>query len=361
MAERVHDDRSNSAPPVASNGPPQVDALDAWLVPIMFYAAVVFLGLIAAIMVLWVDIPRVVEMAEVIEVPAAGGTSSDDMGLLAPHLTPEERRLEERAFALGWKVLYVLIALWAMFILEQVYRWVRSRLDPRFAGRTTHGWVYCLFPPLRLGAHRHGDVEWIWLPVLGWQVVDRHLRRKLERIFSIPMFWIALMILPVLGLQFYFKHRIIDHPILRSILHVGTGVIWFAFAMEFIVMISVAKSKLRYCKEHWLDLAIIVLPLVSFLRSVRVLQAMRFVPATQLQQLSKAARVYRMRGVVMRAVRAMMLLELAERVLRTSPHKRLERLEQLRREKLIELEDLDAEIAAVRAKLAAEAEGETAG
>ncbi len=357
MDRRLQAGLSGTGHPPAASEPPHVDALDAKLVPLMFYAAVAFLGLIAALMVLWVDIPRVVEMVEVIDGTEASAVDGAP-GMFPGYLTADEKRLEQRAFALGWKVVYALAGLWTLFVLEQVYRWLRGRRDPKFAGRTAHGWIYCLFPPLRLGAHRHGDVDWIWLPIFGWQVVDRHLRRKLERIFSIPMFWIALMILPVLGLQFYFKHRIIDHPVLRSGLHIGTGVIWFAFAMEFIVMISVAQSKLRYCREHWLDLAIIVLPLVSFLRSVRVLQAMRFVPATQLQQISKVARVYRMRGVVMRAVRAMMLLDLAERVLRTSPRKRLEKLEQLRREKLVELEDLDAEIAAVRTRLAQEGHGQ---
>jgi hypothetical protein len=34
-------------------------------------------------------------------------------------------------------------------------------------------------------------------------------------------------------------------------------------------MISVAPRRLEYCKKHWLDLAIILLPLISFLRSLR--------------------------------------------------------------------------------------------
>ena len=50
---------------------------------------------------------------------------------------------------------------------------------------------------------------------------------------------------------------------LRLLLHLSTGVIWFAFAAEFILMVSVAERKIAYCLAHWIDLAIIVLPLLS--------------------------------------------------------------------------------------------------
>ncbi|GIW96736.1 MAG: potassium channel protein [Pirellulaceae bacterium] len=328
-------------PETASGKTASIDTIDRWLAPLMFYASVLFLAMIAAIMVLWVDIPRVVEIAEALN-PTDSGVQTE--GGIARYLTDEELALEKRAFQWGAYVACGLATLWLVFVVEQFYRWIRLRRDANYAGRSPYGWAYLMFPPLRLGAHRHGEQEWIWLPRWHWQVVDRDLCRRLERLFSIPMFWISLMILPVLGLQFYFKHRIADYPLLRAVLHIGTGVIWFAFAMEFIVMVSVAKSKWRYCKEHWLDLAIIVLPMVSFLRSIRVLQAMRFVPAAQLGQISKAASAYRMRGVVMRAVRAMMLLDLTTRVLRISPEKRLATLKQMRTDKLLELQEIEAEI-----------------
>ena len=66
-----------------------------------------------------------------------------------------------------------------------------------------------------------------------------------------------MMILPILVIEYVFTAQVAQYAWLRLLLHVGTGVIWFAFAVEFILMVSVAEKKLAYCKKHWVDLAII--------------------------------------------------------------------------------------------------------
>ena len=101
----------------------------------------------------------------------------------------------------------------------------------------------------------------LWLPGLGWRQANKRLRERLERKFGIPMILIALMIMPVLIVEFFMKSQVAQYGWLRMLLHVSTGVIWFAFAGEFILMVSVAEKKVAYCKKHWIDLAIILLPL----------------------------------------------------------------------------------------------------
>jgi hypothetical protein len=162
------------------------------------------------------------------------------------------------------------------------------------------------------------------------------------------MIVIALMILPILLIEFRFADQIAGRPWLRVLLHFSTGMIWFAFALEFIIMCSVADKKLQYCKEHWLDLAIILLPLISFLRSFRVVRATRLARLAKVQQLtkmtSKMARVYRLRGLAMKGFRALLLFEVLNRLLRITPEKRIRKLKEQLSQKELEMSVLKRRI-----------------
>lgn len=140
------------------------------------------------------------------------------------------------------------------------------------------------------------------------------------------MIAIALLIMPVLVIEFFMKDQVAQHTSLRMILHTGTGIIWFAFAFEFILMVSVAEKKFAYCKKNWIDLAIILLPIFSFLRSFQWLRATRVSKLLKLKQVTKLARVYRLRGTAVKALRAMVLLDLVQRFLRRDPDRAIEKL-----------------------------------
>lgn len=305
----------------------------------MFYLSLVFLALLAAILVLWIDVPRVVEVI---------GEDAGESEVV--QLSDAELQFEDTAYRWGKFCGMFLILLWPIFIAEQVVHFLQTRRGQSFYRKHPFWWILCVIPPLRLCAHRRESDEQVWFPILGWQISDRALQRRLERSFSFPMIGIALLILPVLGLQFYFKERIAEYPELRIALHFGTGLIWFAFAVEFIVMVSVAEKRLKYCKQHWLDLVIILLPLISFLRTLRLLRAgSSLAKVGRLQQLTRVVRVYRLRGVAMRALRALMLLEVVHRLMRTTPESRIRKLELQYEEKQRELADLEEEIARLRA------------
>ncbi len=325
--------------------------LDQLLAPFMFGVTLFFLFLVATVLVLWVDVPRVAEKTSTDASAANAATSTATPDQLADEdqlLSAEELAFELSAFNAGRNCLAILLLLYPVFWAEQFLNFVRLPREESFRQHYPTWWLICLCPPLRLCTPRRGDPDEIWLPSLGWREVNRALQKKLERNFSIPMIWIALLILPVLGLQFVFRENIVHHPVLRIALHFSTGLIWFAFTLEFIVMVSVSDSKLRYCKKHWLDLAIILLPLISFLRSLRVLRTLRLLQVSQLSQFSKFVRVYRLRGVAMRAFRAFLVLEVIHRLLRTRPEKRIARLEAQREEKLRELQEIDEQIASLK-------------
>ena len=326
------------------NSPPQDRLADA-LAPIMFWLSLASLGLTATVMVLWIDVPRVDETYELSE----QSTSSTTANML---VDPADA-FAVNALALGAGTFRLLIGIWPLFIAEQALYFFRTPPSESFLRQHRYWWAFCLCPPLRMCARHRGSRERIWLPRLGWQVADHYLIRRLERAFSLPMIGIALLILPVLGLQFFYQDRIADYPILRAALHVGTGLIWFAFATEFIVMVSVTPRKFAYCRKHWLDLVIILLPLVSFLRTLRILRAAKLMNIGKLQQLSRLVRVYRLRAVALRGWRALLLLDLAQRLLLSSPEKRIRKLEAQCDEKERELALLREQIESLRAQLAA--------
>lgn len=301
----------------------------------MFYLSLLFLTLLAASMVLWIDVPRVVDVADGEQIS----------------VSEAEVAFEQAAYRLGRWCGVLLLALWPVFWIEQIWNFTRADNWAQFRAEQPYAPLFCLVPPLRLCAHVRDTTERLWLPWLGWQTVNRQLERKLEKHFSVPMIGIALLILPVLGLQFLFQDRIVEYPKVRFALHFGTGLIWFAFAFEFIVMVSVAERKFQYCKKHWLDLIIILLPLISFLRTLRLLRASKMIRIGKLQQLSKVVRVYRLRAVTMRGLRALMLLEVVHRLLKTTPEKRIKKLKNLVSDKERELAELHEEIARLEKSL----------
>lgn len=313
------------------------------LAPVMFYLSFAFLTLTAALLVVWIDVARVVET---VEGAGVANATTDSIQLISE----QDIYFESTAVRLGYYCIVGLLMLWPFFIAEQIYYFTASDGIKDFRNHHPFWYSICLVPPLRICArNRHKDGK-IWFPVLGWQIPNRFLQRQLERLTSVPMVCIALLILPVLGLQFLFGDNISSYPLLRIILHIGTGVIWLAFATEFILMVSVADNKVRYCKKHWLDLVIILLPLISFLRTLQLLRASKMAKLGKVQYLTKMVRVYRLRGVSMRALRAILVLEVVHRLLRISPQNRIENMESQYKEKLLELELLRHEIDELKAK-----------
>jgi len=312
----------------------------------MFALSVSFLALLSAIVVLWVDVPMLYEpLPEEAAVTAAEAHSARALQALV--------RTEE-ALQAGIECMKVLSCLWLLFCAEFLLQFlIRDRRQP-FWRTHLYGLVGCLCPPLRLGAH-HPDMDGrMWLPGFGWRRANKALRVRLERLFSVPMILIAMAILPVLLIEFGMRHQVAQHRWLQHTLHVSLGVIWFAFAAEFIVMLSVADKKLRYCKEHWIDIAIILLPFVSFLRSLRIIRVTRVAQLARMEQLVKMSRLYRLRGLAMRALRGMLLLQLLNRLLPSDPRKQLKRLREQLKDKQADVRRLKIQIGDLEQTIAAD-------
>ena len=266
----------------------------------LFAASLVFLFCQAVLVVLWTDVPMLVE--------AASGS-----------LPEGERVIGEQTRLVGERLadvtLTVMLLIWPLVILEAIFHWFTRPWNLSTLRYHLFGVLHCLCPSLRMCARSLEVADRVWLPGLGWRRLDRRLRIRLERLFSVPMIGIALLILPVLILEFFFKTQVAQSAALRLALHFSTGLIWFAFAGEFILMFSVAEKKLDYCRKNWLDLAIILLPFISFLRSLRALRATRAAKLLRVSQLARFARMYRLRATALKGFRALVVLDLFRRLL----------------------------------------------
>ena len=300
---------------------------DDRLAPIMFGLAILFLALLAALIVTRVDIPRVVELS-------ALETASVE-------LSADATATLQTAEQLGRQLFTLLLVLWPLFIVESLYHLAQAKALNASRKQIALRIASALLPPLRLGTPSTSWGGRLWLPIMSWIHPCKDSTLKLTRFFGKPMIAIALLILPILLLEFGFKTLVGNHDWLRIVIHAATGFIWFAFAVEFILMVSVTDKKLLYIKKNWLDLAIILLPLISFLRSIRVL---RLAKLANVGKLAKMGRVYRMRGLGMKLFRALLLFEVVNRVLRITPEKQLEKLENLRDEHIEQLDEMNAEI-----------------
>lgn len=277
------------------------------------------------------------------------------------HLAADEPLDDRVVYWAAWG----LVAIYPLYVIEAAVHWIAG------SPFRVQNLLFCVCPPLRLGARDHLTGRHIWLPVWGWSEAGRALSERLERKLNIPMIVIALAVLPLMITEHVLAERHAAHekqlaaqhehaeeaaaatpakmPVseeLNLLLQLATGLVWVAFAIEFIVMVSVAEHKAKYCKTHWIDLAVIMVPFIAFLRAARIARLLRF------QQLAKTARVYRLRGLMLRVYRGLILLDVVDRLLRGTPAVRLAKLKDQLAEKERDLADLRKEIATLEATLA---------
>ncbi|MBL1217779.1 MAG: hypothetical protein D8M59_09820 [Planctomycetes bacterium] len=212
------------------------------------------------------------------------------------------------------------------------------------------------YRPTILPSDRHlappaPGVRYVRLWKVGTVVADDKLRDYVECVFHWPMIVVALAILPILltelivlrpahsadpadgmhaaetlilvfeseyGVPYWLAHpnvreiadqeaeRLMINPALanrlseRSVMLIQWGlagagfIIWFAFFIEYIINSAIAESRLEYAKRNWLDIVIILLPLISFLRVLRL---------ARMTRLARTGRAFRLRGVLMKIAR----------------------------------------------------------
>jgi len=209
----------------------------------------------------------------------------------------------------------------------------------------------CLLPPLRLGVRDVASGQRLWLPAWGWVQAGRVLERRLKSAIGLPILMLSVLVLPLLAIEHLFVAQIAGNLQFHAVMQAAWGLIWLTFALEFLVMVSATDRKLDYCRQHWVDLAIILLPLLAFVRALRLGSLLR------VQQMTKA---YRFKGAITRGWRALLVLEAIQRLIAGPPNRRLEKLRTALDLKEAELRQLRAEIHELEQKLAIADTGGTA-
>ncbi|MFK7779223.1 MAG: hypothetical protein QM501_14050 [Gimesia sp.] len=235
---------------------------------------------------------------------------------------------------------WCLFLLYPAFVLETVIHLALG--SPRWKFNL----LYCLIPPLRICARDQMTGRAIWFPILAWQTVDSAFIKKIGKIFSAPILLIALLVLPLFAVEHYWQKQIEANPSLADLTAIATGFIWFAFTLEFIVMVSIVEKRLEYCRKHWIDIAVICLPMIAFMRALRLGGGF-----LRLQQLTKTFRVFRIKSLALKLYRAMLVLEVIKRILQRNPEKRILRLEATLLEKEKEITVIKEEIVFLAEKI----------
>lgn len=250
---------------------------------------------------------------------------------------------------LGLKLLIGLGVLYLAFVGEAIAHWLAGGQNMRQHVR------YLLMPIFRLCPRDHVDGRSAWIPLLGWRRLSPKLEKFLARMFSGPMIVIALLVLPVVAIEFIYAGKLDQSPISKLVIDSCSAFIWMAFVFEFVVMFSIVEKRWRYCKKNWIDVAIVLLPLVSFMGAARLGRLVK------LKQLTRTAKIYRMRGLALRMWRAIVALEVIDALLRRDPEQKMEKLKIRIEEKQEEIDHLRQELARIKAKTLLAAKSESSG
>jgi voltage-gated potassium channel len=220
----------------------------------------------------------------------------------------------------------MLLSLYLLLIAEFLAHWYTG-------GRNLQQHlIFLLMPFMRLSTRDHVDGSHVWVVGLGWKKSTLMLEQKLAHAFGLPMVAIALPVLPLIIVQLFWSSAINSSAELRFVMATATAVIWVAFVVEFVIMFSVTRRKMKYCKEHWINLLIVVFPIFGFLRLAALGSFFK------LQQLAKTASVLRLRGLAIRLWRATISLGIIDRALLKTHDHQIEKLDRLIEDKKEELE-----------------------
>jgi hypothetical protein len=135
----------------------------------------------------------------------------------------------------------------------------------------------------------------MYIPIYGYLDVDDDHRARVEHFFHVPMIILALLVLPLLVVEWSYAESFhLAHPLIQIAIYATGAIIWFAFLVEFVVKVSIARSRVDYMTRNWLDIVIVVLPMLRPFRALRVVRA---------AQVTRLSRVFKIRGVIFKLLR----------------------------------------------------------
>ncbi len=205
--------------------------------------------------------------------------------------------------------------------------------------------IIILIPPLRLASRKCNKPDYIFWN-LEWQLVDEKLYTNIEKRFLYPIFVILFFMIPFWIIEIFsidFSNLWLFH-----LLNIGNAIVWSLFVIEFIILCSICKKPLKYALAHWLELSIIILPMLALARFVLILKYIQVSETTYLIwfiKIQKILNIYRTRSVIHRIIRILTIINIVKRFYQhKNPQKYLEILEE-------QLQDKEQEIAKIKQQI----------
>ena len=110
------------------------------------------------------------------------------------------------------------------------------------------------------------------------------LSEQFNRASELPMLVLSILFIPVVGLPWLFSLP----EVWESALLAADWTIWAIFCLELMIRVWLAQQRLRYVRDHWFDVLIVVAPLLRPLRLASSARAVRGLGALRL--IASAAR-----------------------------------------------------------------------
>lgn len=100
---------------------------------------------------------------------------------------------------------------------------------------------------------------------------NEQLLKKVDRYTEVPMLVLVLVMIITLVVPMVVTVPDATHAFLELV----DWIIWSLFALELLVKTYLSQNKLRYLKSHWVDVLVVVLPLLRVFRIFRVARLAR--------------------------------------------------------------------------------------
>ena len=90
---------------------------------------------------------------------------------------------------------------------------------------------------------------------------------KIERATELPMMVLAFVMIPLLVAPLFWDLSSRAEAVVLAL----DGFIWALFATDLAIKVAIAPQRLKYVRQHWLDVMIVLVPFVRPLRLLRII------------------------------------------------------------------------------------------
>jgi hypothetical protein len=139
--------------------------------------------------------------------------------------------------------------------------------------------------------------------------------------------------------EIFYPAKMTTHPSFIHLINRGNALIWVLFVTEFFILFSIAEKRLDYLKKHWMEILIIILPMLALTRFILISRSLHLI------RIQHFLNIYRSKMVLKRIIRILVILDLVKRFYhRRNPEKYLIRLQEQLTEKKKEINNLKKQI-----------------